>query len=274
MGNKFLTVISLSHITRVLHEGNSGWRDRHVRIRWTDLPVIESPLIPPQRWLISRAMLSVCSLHWRDKTERDLVSITVLADVYSESDVRDFPAVYSFLLRVGPGDGGLGLGLEANTADNIISQSIPILPALPTPTTVPISNELPNRELVPGVHGLPLLRLIFCGHTEIANMASSIQDFSTYSILSPPSHCAKAVFAFHGDGVGVGPGLVYSHDHLHPGSARTLATFAQGQVLFCSIDHLTLAHPPATRSLYMEFYSGAVYYASADSHAVVILHFD
>lgn len=48
----------------------------------------------------------------------------------------------------------------------------------------------------------------------------------------------------------------------------------QGQVLFSPIDHLTLAHPPATRSLYIEFYSDAVYYASVDSDAVVILHFD
>lgn len=261
MGNKFLTVIPLSHITRILREDGPDTTSRHIRIRLTDLPTIESPIVPPALWLISRAMLSMCALHWRDESERDLVSITVLADVYSESDVRDFPVVFSFLLRVGPGDGGLG----ANTVDNIISRLI-------APTQIPNSNVISNGELVPGTHGAPLPQLFFCGHTEIANTASSMEDFSTYSILSPPSRSATAVFAFHNDGVGIGP--VNGHDYHQSGPERMLATFAQGQVLFSPIDHLTLAHPPATRSLYIEFYSGAVYYASADSDAVVILHFD
>lgn len=145
----------------------------------------------------------MCALHWRDESERDLVSITVLADVYSESDVRDFPVVFSFLLRVGPGDTGLG----ANTVKNIISRLI-------APTPIPISNDISNGELVPGIHGAPLPQLILCGHTEIANTASSMQDLSTYSILYPPSRCAKAVFAFHSDGVGIGP--VNVHDLISP----------------------------------------------------------
>lgn len=47
MGNKFLTVIPLSHITRILREDGPDTTFRHIRIRLTDLLTIESEIVPP-----------------------------------------------------------------------------------------------------------------------------------------------------------------------------------------------------------------------------------
>lgn len=230
-------MISLLHITSIIQQDRQD-----LCIHLADLKNVESPITPPDSWLISRAMLSVCSPHWQYDTEREILSITVLADVYSENELRDFPVVYAFLLWP-----------PANVS-----------PPGYTHLQTAAKNEPSSCIRSPEPRSEPLPSLSFRGRTELAGIHASIQhEFSTYSILSPPSRTGTAVIAFHNE---------RESDPSSP--TRTLATFARGQVLFRSIDHITSANPSATRSLYIEFYSGAVYYTTANSDAVVIQYFD
>ncbi|KAL5532090.1 hypothetical protein ACEPAF_5654 [Sanghuangporus sanghuang] len=88
-------------------------------------------------------------------------------------------------------------------------------------------------------------------------------QFTTYSIMTPPSQAGSTVLAFHDE---------LSHETRF---ARTLATFASGkEVTIRILDETDVGGKPATFSLNVEFYSGAIYYVTKCLQNVVIRYFD
>lgn len=90
-------------------------------------------------------------------------------------------------------------------------------------------------------------------------------DFcGTYGFLSTPSRAGTTVIAYCNN----------TRDDVHPN--RMLVTFSGNEVRARQIEPIYFqgTQAPATRSLFVEPYSSAVFYATANSEAVVIYHFD
>ncbi|KAL5521297.1 hypothetical protein ACEPAG_9220 [Sanghuangporus baumii] len=88
-------------------------------------------------------------------------------------------------------------------------------------------------------------------------------QFTTYSVMTPPSQAGSTVLAFHDE---------LTHETRF---ARTLATFAPGkEVAIRILDETVVGGKPATFSLNVEFYSGAIYYVTKDLQNVVIRYLD
>ena len=174
-------------------------------------------------------MLSACPLHWRTEDERDFTSITVLAELIDETDLRCSPAAYNFIVR---------------------------------PKTEPSSPDDRTRR----PHSVPDARLEFRGCNTPADMPPTHSGYKSYSVFSAPCQAGVTLIAFNGEEDGEGD----------PPPSRMLATFTvDGKVHFKSIDAiLPRDFLPATRSLYVDHYSGAVYFYSAESRSIVILYFD
>lgn len=89
---------------------------------------------------------------------------------------------------------------------------------------------------------------------------------NSYSLMAPPSQSGIACVAFHDD-----------HDPVHARYVRALALFVPGrETLYCPLEHVILGEEgrrPATYSLNVEHYSGAVYYLTEDMRSVVIKYF-
>lgn len=124
----------------------------------------------------------------------------------------------------------------------------------------------PSTESEPGHHeGLPLFTPR--GRSQMENFD---KQYNMYSITTPPAQAGASVLAFHDD---------RSHE---PRFARTFATFVPGekevkvQMLGLGLEkgEDTSARKPATASLGVEFYSGAVYYVTSDLGSVVIQYMD
>ncbi|KAH8109139.1 hypothetical protein DFH11DRAFT_1629972 [Phellopilus nigrolimitatus] len=69
------------------------------RLILNDLPYTRCFIIPPPYLYYHRAMLSVCTSHWKPAAERDGIAITVLLDVYNAETTRDFCVANFFLLE-------------------------------------------------------------------------------------------------------------------------------------------------------------------------------
>ncbi|KAL5504770.1 hypothetical protein ACEPAH_7433 [Sanghuangporus vaninii] len=92
---------------------------------------------------------------------------------------------------------------------------------------------------------------------------ASDPQFTTYSVMTPPSQAGSTVLAFHDE---------LSHETRF---ARTLATFAPGkEVAIRILDDAVVGGKPATFSLSVEFYSGAIYYVTKDLQSVVVRYLD
>ena len=81
--------------------------------------------------------------------------------------------------------------------------------------------------------------------------------------MTPPSQAGSTVLAFHDE--------LSSETRF----ARTLATFTPGkEVTIRILDDTVVGGKPATFSLNVEFYSGAIYYVTKDLQSVVIRYLD
>jgi len=92
-----------------------------------------------------------------------------------------------------------------------------------------------------------------------------VHDYNTYTLISTPSRAGTTVIACYNDA---------ARDGVNPN--RMLITFSQTQVLARQIDPIYFqgTQAPATRSLFVEPYNGAVFYATANSETIVIYNFD
>lgn len=88
-------------------------------------------------------------------------------------------------------------------------------------------------------------------------------QYSTFSVMTPPSQTGTTVLAFH---------VAQQRDTR---IIRTISTYLRGQVTTASIvTEKFLERTPATYSLNVEFYSGALYYVTEDYQNVVVRYFD
>lgn len=110
--------------------------------------------------------------------------------------------------------------------------------------------------IIPTVNAPP--RIIPHGSTAYADF------YGTYGFLSTPSRAGTTVISYYNN----------TRDDVHLN--RMLVTFSGNEVRARQIEPIYLqgTQAPATRSLFVEPYSGAVFYATANSEAVVIYHFD
>lgn len=90
------------------------------------------------------------------------------------------------------------------------------------------------------------------------------KNYSSYSVLSPPSQARATVVAFHIDDRREGERTLRAYTCYPDGKELKINEF----------DAKALGHRPATHSLNMEFYSGAIYFVEAEKQNVIIQYFD